>query len=184
MKKFMERYSYESVHLFLNQVAIALFGLTLALAAGMAESFALSVVTSVFAVLFFLILQYNTMWKVGANDRLSDDLGKIKVSYSVPFWMWLLSNSLNLLLALLFAVGKAVSSVDLISSVGGVAAVINLIVQGMYTGLLTIDVGGAPLNTYWFMHFVITIPALAVGYLAYLLGSRNIKLLAPLNKEK
>ena len=57
MKKFMERYSYESVHLFLNQIAIGLFGLTLALAAGKAQNEALRIFSSVFAVMFFLVLQ-------------------------------------------------------------------------------------------------------------------------------
>jgi hypothetical protein len=32
MKRFFERYSYQSVVLFLNQIAIAIFGLVLALA--------------------------------------------------------------------------------------------------------------------------------------------------------
>ena len=76
MKEFFKRYSYESVHLFLNQVAIGLFGLVLALAAGMAESSTLRTVTSVFAILFFLFLQFSCTWRVGAEDRVSIDLGK------------------------------------------------------------------------------------------------------------
>lgn len=182
MKKFMERYSYESVHLFLNQVAIGLFGITLALAAGMADSLALRIITGVFAVLFFLMLQYGAMWKVGANDRLADDLGKMQINYSVPFKMWLLANSLNLLLAILIALGHLFSNVEAFSSIGGVAAAVKLVIEGMYTGLLAISVGGAPLNSYWFMHFVTPLPALAVCYLAYFLGSRNIKILGGKNK--
>ncbi len=181
MKKFMERYSYESVHLFLNQIAIALFGLVLAISAGMADSDALKIITSVFAVIFFLMMHYSTMWKVGANDRLADDLGKMQVDYSVPFKMWLLSNSLNLLLALLLTVGKLLVDVEVLGSIGAVAGVINLIVQGMYTGLLSIDAFGAPLNSYWFMHFIITLPALAVCYFGYFLGSKNIKMFGKKN---
>lgn len=182
MKRFMERYSYDSVHLFLNQIAIALFGLVLSLAAGMADNDALRATASAFAVVFFLILQYSAMWKVGANDRLADDFGRLRVNYSVPFYMWLLSNSLNLLLALVFTVGKIFIDVPAVSSVGGVAGVINLLVQGMYTGLLAIRVSDVPLNNLWFMHFIITLPALATCYLAYFLGSKNVKVFG--KKEK
>ncbi len=184
MKKFMERYSYESVHLFLNQIAIGLFGVSLALASGMAKSEVLRLITGAFSVLFFLFLQYNLMWKVGANDRLSDDLGKVKVNYSVPFFMWLLANSLNLLLALFISLGIWFSDIEVLSSIGGFAATIKLIIEGMYTGLLAIDVGGAPLNSYWFMHLITPIPALLVCYAAYFTGSRNIRLTSPKNDKK
>ena len=68
MKDFFSRYSYQSVHLFLNQVAIGLFGMVLALAsANMAESDALKIVTGVFSVVFFLFLQFAAAWKVGSE---------------------------------------------------------------------------------------------------------------------
>ena len=175
MKKFMERYSYESVHLLLNQVAIGLFGMTLALAAGMADNDALRTTTSVFAIAFFLFLQFITVWKVGAQDRLSHDLGNLEKNYMTPVWMWLLSNSLNLVLALFVSLAMWFD-VPLLSTIGGIASVIKLIIEGMYTGVLAISVGGAPLNSMWFMYFVTTLPALVVVFLAYVLGFNNITL--------
>ncbi len=175
MKKFMERYSYESVHLFLNQVAIGLFGMTLALAAGMADNDALRTATSVFAIVFFLFLQFIAMWKVGAQDRLSHDLSKLEKNYLIPVWMWLLSNSLNLLLAILISLAMWFDA-PVLSSIGGVASVVKLIIEGMYTGVLAISVGGAPLNSMWFMYFVTTLPALGVIFLAYVLGFNNVTL--------
>ena len=176
MKNFMSRYSYESVHLFLNQVAIGLFGITLSLAAGMADNDALRTVTSIFSIVFFLFLQYIAMWRVGANDRLSADLGKLEKDYSVPVKMWLLSNSLNFLLALLISLAIWFEGADPLGSIGGVATAIKLIIEGMYTGVLAIKVAGEPLNSFWFMHFVTTLPALAVIFTAYLLGFNNVKL--------
>ncbi len=172
----MSRYSYESVHLFLNQFAIGLFGITLALAAGMAKNETLRIVTSVFSIIFFLFLQYIAMWKVGANDRLSADLGKLEKDYSVPLKMWLLSNSLNLLLALLISLAMWFNEVSVLTSIGGVATVIKHIIEGMYTGVLAIRVGGVPLNSFWFMYFLTTLPALAVIFVAYALGFNNFKL--------
>lgn len=171
----MERYSYESVHLFLNQVAIGLFGMTLALAAGMAENDALRTATSIFAIVFFLFLQFIAVWKVGAQDRVSYDLSKLERNYLVPVWMWLLSNSLNLLLALLISLAMWFDAPAL-SAIGGVASVIKLIIEGMYTGVLAISVGGAPLNSMWFMYFLTTLPALAVVFAAYVLGFNNVTL--------
>ncbi len=175
MKQFMERYSYESVHLLLNQVAIGLFGITLSLAAGMADNDALRTTTSIFSVLFFLFLQYIAMWKVGAQDRVSYDLGKLEKNYMIPVWMWLLSNSLNILLAIFISLSMWFD-VGFLSAIGGFASVIKLIIEGMYTGLLAINVGGAPLNSMWFMYFLTTLPALAVIFVAYVLGFNNVKL--------
>ncbi len=174
MKDFFKRYSYESVHLFLNQVAIGLFGLVLALAAGMAENNGLKIVTSVFSILFFLFLQFSSVWRVGAEDRVSVDLGKRKRDLWVPVKMWLLANSLNLLLALLITLGIFFSDVKAFSSIGGVAATIKYIIEGMYTGVLSVRVGGEPLNTLWFMHFLTTLPALFVVFASYLCGLNNI----------
>lgn len=184
MKQFMSRYSYESVHLFLNQFAIGLFGMTLALAAGMAEDEILRTVTSVFSIIFYLFLQCIAMWKVGANDRLSADLGKLERDLSVPVKMWLLSNSLNLLLALLMSLAMWFDGAGVLDSIGGVATVIKLIIEGMYTGILALKVGGVPLNSLWYVHFLTTLPALIAIFVAYVLGFNNIKLFKSDAKRK
>ena len=174
MKEFFKRYSYQSVHLLLNQVAIGLFGLVLSLAAGMAENFTLKIVTSVFSILFFLFLQFASAWRVGAEDRVSIDLGKKRRDLSVPVKIWLLANALNFLLALLIACGVWFSSVGFFSTVGGGASIIKLVIEGMYTGVLSLSVGGAPLNSYWFMHFLTPVPAFFAIFGAYLCGLNNI----------
>ncbi len=176
MKDFMSRYSYESVHLFLNQVAIGLFGITLSLAAGMAENNTLRTVTSAFSIVFFLFLQYIAMWKVGAQDRVSCDLGKLEKDLTVPLKMWLLSNSLNLLLAVFISLSMWFEGVGILSAIGGACSVIALIAEGMYTGLLAIRIGDAPLNSMWFMYFLITLPACVTAFTAYVLGFNNVKL--------
>lgn len=174
MKEFFKKYSYESVLLFVNQIAIGLFGMVLALAAGMADNAALRAITSVFAILFFMFLQFSSAWRVGAQDKVSVDLGKMKADYSVPVKMWLLANSFNLLLALLISLGIWFSDVAVLSSIGGVAIVIKYIVEGMYVGVLALKVGGASLNTYWFMHFLTVIPSLIAVFSAYTCGMKNI----------
>ena len=56
MKAFFTRYSYTAVKLFLNQFAIALFGVGLAFACAKAQNTTLLYVTGVFSVLFYLFL--------------------------------------------------------------------------------------------------------------------------------
>lgn len=177
MKQFMSRYSYESVHLFLNQFAIGLFGITLALAAGKADNDALRIFTSIFAVIFLFFLQYIAVWKVGASDRLSADLGKIKKDYTVPVKMWLLSNSLSLLLALLMSLAIWFGDAGPLSSIGGIATILKCVIDGTYLGILAIEVGGVTLNSLWFMHFLTTLPALGIIMGSYVLGFNNIKLI-------
>lgn len=176
MKNFLKRYSYQSVVLFLNQIAIALFGLVLSLAAGMAENEVLKIVTGIFSVVFFLFLQYGTAWRAGSEDHVSINLGKIKRDMTVPLRMWLLSNSLNLLLAVFITLGFVFSSVGFFSSLGGISATVALLVEGMYTGILSLDLFGAPLNSYFVTYFIITLPSLATVMLGYATGSHNFTL--------
>ena len=174
MKDFFKRYSYQSVHLFLNQVAIGLFGIVLALAAGMAESTPLKIVTSVFAILFYLFLQFAAGWRAGAEDRVSVDLGKRKKDVLVPVKMWALASSVNFLLAIFIALALWFPDGAILSTLGGIATPIKLIIEGMYTGILSLEIGGITLNSLWFVHFVTPLPALLVLVASYLFGLNNV----------
>ena len=175
MKKFFEKYSYESVRLFLNQFAISLFGLTLALAAGMAGSSTLKIASSVGAIIFYLFLQYTVAWEVGAKDKISIDCGKAKKDMTIPLRMWLLSNSLNLLLAVLITLGNLLSNIGFFSNMGGIASIAAFIIEGEYMGVLSIRVAAeTPLNSLPFMYFVITIPSLIVVVASYFLGVSGV----------
>jgi hypothetical protein len=182
MKDFFQRYSYQSVRLFLNQIAIGLFGFVLALvAAKMGENVRLWAYLGIggFSVLFFLFLQFASTWKVGAEDRVSVDLGKRKVNLWTPFFIWLLANSINFILAILIALAHAFGGGEatvnyVFGGMGGIAQVIKHIIEGMYTGLISIEVGGQALQQYWFVHFLTPLPALIVIYASYLSGLKNI----------
>ena len=182
MKKFLEKYSYQCVTLFVNQIAIALFAASLAFAAGMAQNEPLKIVSSIFSVLFLLFIDFTAAWKLGAEDRLSVDLGNAKTDVSVPLKIWLLSNSVNLLLAVLYTLGALVEPLAGLR----VCSVIALLIHGEYMGILSLAVGGVTLNTLWYMYFIITLPMLITIFIAYWLGLKNIgigKVLAPKAKK-
>ena len=80
MKAFFERYSYDSVRMLLNQVAISMFGFALAMTAAKGESDSLLLWSSIASIVFYLALTYGTAWKAGSGDKLSIEYGRTHTS--------------------------------------------------------------------------------------------------------
>ncbi len=186
MKSFFSKYGYTAVKLFLNQFAIALFGLALSLACGASGNTTLQWVTSLFAVLFYLFLEYAVMWEVGAKDGIS------AVARKEPRRLWrgllisLCANVLNLLFALLILPGAFAPKGSAVSGMSSAFSVAALLLEGMYSGLLALRFRGIPLNQYAWVYFAIIAPALIVSFAAYVLGHYNLhftNILIPKNKD-
>ena len=170
MKAFFERYSYESVRLALNQIAISMFGFALAMTAVKAESDALLLWSSIASIVFYLALTYGSAHKTGSNDRLSVEYGKIPFKPLRGLVLSLIANSVNLLLALLITVGQLGG----IEGMASISRTIALLIQGMYQGVLAWgQVGGIPLNGHWWVYFLITIPAMIISMLGYIAGVKD-----------
>ena len=170
MKAFFERYSYESVRLALNQIAISMFGFALAMSAVKAKSDALLLWSSIGAIVFYLALTYGTAHKTGSQDRLSIEYGKIPFNPLRGLLVSLVANSVNLLLAVLITIGS-LCNVPTLEDVPGAIA---LLIQGMYQGILAvIRIGEQPLNEMWWAYFVITVPAMLVATLGYVAGAKD-----------
>ena len=170
MKAFFERYSYESVRLALNQIAISMFGFALAMTAGKAESDPLLLWSSIGSILFYLALTYGSAHRTGSGDRLSIQYGKIPFRPLTGLLLSLIANSLNLLLAILITVGQCTG----LAGLSDIPRVIALLIQGMYQGVLaTVSVGGVTLNGLWWSYFLITIPAMLVATVGYIAGAKD-----------
>lgn len=170
MKAFFERYSYESVRMLLNQVAISMFGFALAMTSFKAESDALLLWSSIASVFFYLALTYGTAWRTGSGDRLSIQYGKIPYRPFRGLILSLLANSINLILAVLITVGILCE----IPVLEDIPTAIALLSQGMYQGLMVvIKVGGVALNDIWWAYFLITVPAMAVSLVGYIAGAKD-----------
>ncbi len=174
MKEFFKTRSYDMVKMFLNQFATALFGLVLAMAAVFAQKPVLRNVTSGFAILFYLFLLYTMTWEIGFKDKISVDLGKKKKAPFTGFWISLCANIPNLLFAALITLAM-LFDVPFLSALGGFASAAAVFLEGMYTGLLANHAWGNPLNSYWWVYFVITVPSMITCGVAYYLGLRDIK---------
>ena len=181
MKRFFSTHSYNIVKMFLNQFAIAMFGFALVLASGQAKNATLRNITSVFSVLFYLFLLYVMTWEIGFKDKTAIDNGRKKCNLFTGALISLCANSINFILAIFIALAMLVK-VEALGNIGAACASIALFIEGMYTGLLANHVGGAALNSYWFMYFLLPIPAIATCGLAYLLGVRDIKFTSLFNQ--
>ncbi len=182
MKRFLIDHSYDMVKMLLNQIAISIFGFSLALAAGKADNDTLRTFSSVFSILFYLFLLYTTAWDIGYRDKVSVDIGKKKYTPFKGVLISLCANSINLILALLIALAS-VPGFSALVGVGGVCQAISVLIEGMYSGILAIPVGGVALNNYWFMYFLITIPAMIVSGISYVLGVKDVKFTSFFNRQ-
>lgn len=179
---FFGRYSYTMVKLFLNQFAIGLFGavITLALSKIGGDDESLSdtvmIVASVLATLFYMFLTYTTIWTVGAKDRISSDVGKLIVMPMRGVLISLIANVPGLVVAILYTISEFAGQTGMKLAM----RVVTLFLNGMYYGLLAGAPAGAAdeakLLNYWWMYFLVLLPAIIVTGVGYYLGTRNFHL--------
>ena len=186
MKDFFKKYSYTIFKLFLNQFAIALFGVGLAFATTKAENTALVVATGVGSVVFYLFLQYAVMWEVGAKDGITAEARGTGRGLWRGLVISLCANALNIILAFVALSGVGAVSGSVRHGVAAFGRGAALLLEGMYMGLLSIKVGGVALNLSVWPYFVIILPAVLVGSLAYIIGNYGwhcTNILIPKNKD-
>lgn len=173
MKNFFRDRSYDAVKQLVTQCAISMFGLALTLVCGMAESTLLRTACSVFSVAFYLFLIYTSVWDLGAKDSVSVEYGHREYQPLTGLWIALLANAINFLLAIGILLGNVGADIAVFSDIGGVTKLISLLIQGMYSGLLALDLGGANLNTYVWVYFLTPLPAIITSASAYYFGLKN-----------
>ena len=181
MKEFFKKYGYTAVKMFVYQIAFALFGWALATATLSAGGGTLTLVAGIFSVLFFLVLVYIMVWEVGAKDRISADYNKIPRRPWLGAVIGVVGSAPNILLFVLIALGDMIPP---LSALSGACKVIALLVEGVYVGLLSFKPFGAALSTYWWSYFVIMLPLVATGFLAYFAGFNNFRIIPQSKNQK
>ena len=177
MKKFFHDYFYSIVKMFINQFAIAIFGIALFVPT-FKELTTLCLVASAFSVVFYLSLIYMVIWEVGAKDRISVDVGKKPKRIHLGLWLSLIANVPNLILATVCIAFPNLRAIP-------------TLLQGMYWGLISkitlplgIDGAFVPISQFWPTYFIIVIPALLTCWLGYCLGHNNFKISSLFVPEK
>jgi len=174
MKQFFKDHSYNMIKMLLNQFGTAIFGFSLAVASVKAQNATLRNVTSAVAILFYLFLLYTMTWEIGYKDKISVESGKKKRNSLTGAWISLGANIPNFIMAL-FVMLASLLNVEVLSNIGAFCSSAALILEGMFTGLLTNHFSGAALNSYWWVYFLLPIPSIVVCGIAYNMGIHDIK---------
>lgn len=189
MKKFFHDYSYSVVKMFINQLAIAIFGASLAFATAAAyggngfDTFTL--VVSIFATIFYLFLIYNLSWEIGAKDRISVDVKKKPYRPWLGFFLSFLANIPNFIIVTIYAIVSFAGS----KNATGIMSLIARLTNGMYWGSLSaisifVDGKWVSLQSFWWAFLIITLPAIVTCGTAYYCGHKNFKFFGFMTDKK
>ncbi|MCQ2432477.1 MAG: hypothetical protein MJ175_07735 [Clostridia bacterium] len=169
--QFLKENSYNIVKCLLNQIAMMLFGLMLALAAWQNQT--LPLCASLFSVACYLFLAYQMFWELGGKDRIRVDGGRAQPALWKGFAVSAIANIPNLILGiLLVATHNAAMSNE---TAGNIYAVCNFLARGveaMYLGLIQLY---SPYNPIAFI--LIVFPVIVVAGAAYIIGHKNFRIL-------
>ena len=181
MKSFFHQYSYSIVKMFVNQFAISIFGVVLAMATTAANHDILTVIVSLFSVSFYLFLIYTMTWEIGATDRISVDVGKKPYRPHTGLVLSLFANIPNFAIAILYAIAYPfMATQKWAGSLNMVLNLLSFIMEGMYRGITSVIVfpSGQVMMHCWWTYFLIIVPALITAWIAYFAGFKNKRLLA------
>ncbi|MBQ8510215.1 MAG: hypothetical protein IJ493_09950 [Clostridia bacterium] len=178
------------VKMFINQIGMTMFGTMLALAT--TSNPTMLVLSSVFAVLFYLFLTYSMSWELGAKDKQKIDGGRMKPFPAKGLLISVGANVPNLLLALLMGIGAIVNMATEMEWAGNMSVICNAIARllnGMYLGMITTleksVYGGASIVDEWWWFIIITIPAMLTSWGSYVMGTKELRISAMLGiKQK
>ena len=184
MKDFFSKHSYNIIKMFVNQIAISIFGFVLFAATSAAEingsSSALTIVVSCASIIFYLFLIYTMVWDIGAKDKISVDVGKKPYKPHTGLILALVANIPNYIIALAYTIAYPFMAEHAwAGNTAGIAQTASIFIQGMYRGVISsIKIGENQLSRFWWIYFIIIIPSLVTSWLGYFLGHKNFRFFA------
>lgn len=199
--KFIKTNSYDIVRLFLNQFALAVFGLVLINATTLAhggEYGVLTLITGIVSALFYLYILYATTLELGMKDYVKIQTGRLERDRGKGFKMILLSEMPNIILVILMGIGwlmafrwgsvndgVADSTVSTGTNMYAICRLIIGFLQAMYSGIIGYFFPGSGVagDAYAFRclqiiicYAVSVVPSILVCGISYILGLKNKKL--------
>ena len=178
-KDFMKYYSYGYVRIFVDQIAIAVFAVAVAVGVS-SKGTTLAVISSIFSVCFFLFAVAALTFKQGISDKEKTELGRFKKNSLTGFYMGLIASIPNFVLALLHAFLALFPSLQ---NYKGIVNVIMKLIYGEYLGLLTLSVGEKKLGEMILPFFIMIIPTLLAAFFGYYFAINGIIVPKPTKKD-
>ncbi len=163
------------------QFASAIVGAMLSTASMSAKW--LNCFTSVLAAMLYCYFIYTAVWDAAAKDKLKVDGGRKSKDMNLGFKIALCANLPNLILGVLAVALCAIGTFSQTAWSGSAATIVVFIArlwQAMYNGIINfiVPVGleGWGFVASNLIYIVISAPAIFVGYIAYSMGYRNIRI--------
>ena len=184
--------------LVLNQFGAAVLGIMLFMASR--NSVPMSLFTGIFTACFYMVIDYTSMWDIGARDRIRVDGGRAEKDLFTATKAALLAGIPNIILGLGCTLFTAFDSME--NSVVILCRNIAIMWESMYSGILWVifpktlhvvdgvanyayDVVANPGGTlYMSLYLVIVIPAVAAATLGYIAGFNNFRIIKRKKDEK
>lgn len=162
-----------AMKLFVNQIAMTIFGLLLSAAAY--TDARINLAAGLLSSVFYLFLLYTAAWEIGAADKIKVDGKRMEYNPFFGLYISILANALNIILAVLVVVFYIVGTGTGIVWALEISAISELVmkfINGMYVSLLSF-VKEPMLNLILLAATVIpTVTASALGYYS---GLKNFK---------
>lgn len=191
MLKFLKNNSYLIVRIILNQIGMTMFGLMTSMAAAAVDN-SLSgggevrrtcmTWVSVFAILFYMYINYMAMKEEGQKDKIRLDAGRAEYTPLRGLGIGFASSFLNIVLGVVIVILSVVVNIapDTIDAVGGIlggSKLLESVILAMYWGLM-LGVSGvatiAELPSFWFV--IIPLPTVIVTAVAYYFGLTGVEI--------
>lgn len=181
MINFLKGYSYDIFKMFVNQLGMTMFGLVLSMATSQNKN--LFIISSVFSIVFYMVLLYTMTWDIGYAEKIRIEGRRMKYHPEKGFVLSLCANALNLILGIIITVSyysaTAYSVIEgsmaknptapiSVVNIYGVSRSVATLLEGMYGGIINCLF----INQPW-IFIVIVLPAVLTCGIAYIMGVRG-----------
>jgi len=186
MKTFFSENGMNIVKLYINQIAMTVFGLMVISAASQNDT--LLLLASILSVFIYLVIIYSMMWDEGAKASSvtlrAEDAGVKKIK--TPLLIVLFGSLLNIIIYSVYTILQIYVSVNNLTEgaaydYGYMMEVIIKVTNSIYMGfeaLLFAD--NVVMRTPFYYFFITLIPLFVVGIAAYYLGASEISIMRKL----
>ncbi len=199
MLDFVKKNAHFIWRLILNQIGLTLFGLMTAMSAAAIDNtlagegniqYTCMIWVSVFAIIFYMFIDYAAIKEEGQKDKIRIDAGRLERDRWRGLKIVLIASIPNLVLGLLVNVCGPLGAdpgpaLEWAGAIAGTSKVIGIVIQAMYWGVLIGLTGtfspGAGVTTIAdvpnFCYALIPLPAIICVTLAYIAGLHDISLI-------
>lgn len=103
--KFLKENSSVIIRLIITHIGMSVFGLVIFLATNQqGDNFML--LASIFALVFFAVIAYTTMWEYGSKDKPAIDAGRLEFKAKNAFFAALVAETIGIILILVYLVSS------------------------------------------------------------------------------